>query len=65
MEIMKKLETVKENVNAIPVVGYDSCIKIVKIIAELLEIQQSIADSMEENKKTVDKTGDMINDYGA
>ena len=51
-EVLSKLETIKMNVNSIPVVGYDNCIKVVKAMAEILELQYEIGkEETDENQE--------------
>lgn len=48
-EMINKLEEALINVNNIPVVGYDNCIKIAKTVALVLEVQREL------NEKTIAK----------
>lgn len=50
-EIGNKLEEALINVNNIPVVGYDNCIKVAKTVALLLEVQREISEKEETEAK--------------
>lgn len=50
-EIGNKLEEALINVNNIPVVGYDNCIKVAKTVALLLEVQREISEKEETEVK--------------
>jgi hypothetical protein len=50
-QLIEKLDMAKMDVNSIPIAGYNNCVKVVKSVTLIEEVQQYLLEHMEQEKE--------------